>query len=279
MQVILRRTIDSFKLIFSALYLVYIKVSEKKTSRRVVLFYHNIRKVDIKNFEKQMAYISEKCKIVKPSQIKSGQINNAKILIAIIFDDALVSVMENAVPILLKYDLPAGISVPAGNLGKPPDWEMPENVSYKNEGILTEAQISELDRKGFEILSHTLTHSLLTSVDGKRLESELIDSKLLLERIIGHDIQAIVYPEGAYNDKICSAAKKAGYKFGFTVEPSLVSRKTDDLKIGRFRVFSQDNLTKFKLKVNGAYQVENFFTMLKEFWINHLKPKRGIRDL
>ena len=40
----------------------------------------------------------------------------SKTIVAITFDDAFVSVMKNAAPILKEFDLPAAIFVPVGNL-------------------------------------------------------------------------------------------------------------------------------------------------------------------
>jgi len=163
--------------------------------------------------------------------------------------------MENAVPSLKEYQLPAGVFVPAGNLGRPARWEMPENDSDKNETVMNKELIAELDNDGFEIFSHSLSHPKLTEIQDDRLEAELIGSKQALEKIVGHEVSAISYPDGAFDERVHNAAKKAGYKLGFTIEPTMVNGSTDCLSIGRFLVLACDSLIKFKLEVSGAYQV------------------------
>lgn len=56
-----------------------------------------------------MEYLATKCTVIEPSKIKTFQAEGADLVVAITFDDAFVSVMENAAPSLKEYQLPAGI--------------------------------------------------------------------------------------------------------------------------------------------------------------------------
>lgn len=248
--------------IFAALYALFINLFDKKP-RRIVLYFHGVNRADVIGFTKQVAYLAKKCFVVKPSKITNIDANGAKIVAAITFDDAFVSIIENAVPILREHRLPAGIFVATGNLGQPPCWEMPENCSDKDETVMTQEQIAELDNDGFEIFSHTVSHPVLTQVEDRRLETELVDSKRALEEIVGHRVTGISYPYGAHDAKVCEIAQKAGYGLGFTIEPTMVDSRTDCLQIGRFRVSPSDSLMKFRLKVHGAYQVTSHLRRLK----------------
>jgi peptidoglycan/xylan/chitin deacetylase (PgdA/CDA1 family) len=210
-----------------------------------------------------MAYLAEKCSVVKPSKIKDNSDRN-KIITAITFDDAFVSVYENAVPVLAKYKLPAAIFVPMGNLGKAPLWVLCDDCSDANEIVMTEKQIAELDEAGIEIFSHTMSHPVLTKVEHEKLMFELKESKQTLERILSHEVNAISYPHGAYNSDVCEAAKQSGYEQAFTITPSVVDESTDNMRIGRFAVSPKDGLFKFKLKVSGAYQVVQYLRRLKK---------------
>ena len=231
---------------------------------RIVLYYHGVGKKDINSFERQIAYIAElKCKVVKASEIFTAQADGYDSIVAITFDDAFVSVVENAVPILRKYGLPAAIFVPVGNLGQRPRWERAGTFFDKNEIVMSREQIAELDNDGFEIFSHTLSHPVLTGIEDNRLEVELVSSKSVLEEIIGHEISAISYPHGIYDARVCKAVHRAGYKLGFTIEPTIVNSATDCLKIGRFLVSPRDSFIRFKLNVSGAYQVIKHLQELK----------------
>jgi len=262
MCVVLRHFKQIIEFIFAALYAFFLNLSNRK-ARHVVIYYHGINNADVTGFSKQMDYLAKNCSVVKPSQIKTAHKNGADILVAITFDDAFLSVMKNAVPVLKKYGLPAGISVPVGNLGQPPRWQMPQNCPAKNETVMGKEQIAKLDNCGFEIFSHTFSHPVLTEIEDDGLEAELVNSKRALERIVGHEVLAISYPHGACDARVYKTARKAGYRLGFTIEPALINNLTDDLKIWRTSISPGDNLIKFKLKVSGAYQLVRYIKAAK----------------
>lgn len=248
---------EKIKLFCSIPCAFYLLVTRKQP-RHVVIYYHSVKKHQVEQFQNQMAYLATKCFVVKPSKIMSEPADGSKVVAAITFDDAFASVIDNAVPIMKKYELPAGIFVPVDNLGQKPRWEILGNISDKDEVVINKEQIVELDKEGFEIFSHTGSHSVLTKIDDDRLESELAGSKQNLENIIGHEVIGISYPQGAYDARVCEATRRAGYKLGFTIEPGLISSFTDDFRIGRTSVSPDDSLIKFKLKVNGAYHFPRF---------------------
>ena len=260
---------ETIKFVCAVLYFVYLKLTNKMP-RCLVIYYHGVKKDHVPAFRRQMDYLARKCTVVKASEITTSRSNGSNPLVAITFDDAFVSVMENAVPILREYRLPAGIFVPAGNLGRPAQWEMPKNYSGENETVMNKELIAELDNDGFEIFSHSLSHPKLTEIPDDRLEEELIGSKHALEKIIGHEVSAISYPNGAFDERVYNATQKAGYKFGFTIEPNMINGRTDCLAIGRFSVLACDSTMKFKLEVSGAYQVcihlKTFKQLLERFF-------------
>jgi len=266
---VLRYLKETLNLIIAMVYFAYLKLTNKK-HHRLVIYYHGLNVVDIASFRRQMECLARSFTVVKPSEIITADRDGANNLIAITFDDAFVSVMENAVPILKKYGLPAGIFVPVGNLGQKPDWKIPENFPDKNEVVMSKEQIRQLDKEGLEIFSHTLSHPVLTEIEDDRLEAELVGSKQNLERIIGHEVIGISYPHGVCDSRVCNAVKRAGYRFGFTIAPGMVVSSTDNLAIGRFTVSPYDSLLKFKLKVKGAYQEVKLVRVLKKILLRSI---------
>lgn len=270
MHIILRRLKELTEFIFAAFYVLFLYLSNKKP-RRVVIYYHSIKKDDVIGFRKQMAYLAEKCSVVKPSRITTARADGAQFLVAITFDDAFVSVLENAVPVLKAFGLPVGISVPTGSLGSSPQWSIDDDCPDKNELIVSEQQVLELAKQGFEILSHTVSHRTLTELDDDGLRSEQADSKRAIEKIIGQEVLGISYPHGAYNAKVCEVAEDTGYQLGFTIKPCTVDCSPSDLAIGRFSVSAGDSLIKFKFKVRGAYQVANYLRATKRLLLQNFK--------
>lgn len=257
------------KFFFALIYAVFFPIIYKKP-RRVVIYYHGVKKYDLDKFGKQMAYLAKNYHVVKASEIKRAKARG-RCVVAIMFDDAFASVTENAVPVLKKHGLTATIAVPTGNLGQSPKWYLEPGLSDKNEIVMTQRQIAELDRDGFEVFSHTVSHSVLTQIEDDRLHQELFQSKQALEEIVGHEVVGISYPHGAYDDRVCEAAKAAGYKLGFTIVPRLIHSFTDDLTIGRTSVSPDDNIIKFKLKASGAYQVRKYKKVSKQLIKRFLK--------
>jgi peptidoglycan/xylan/chitin deacetylase (PgdA/CDA1 family) len=145
----------------------------------------------------------------------------------------------------------------------------------KDEIVMSEQQIAELDREGFEILSHTVSHPVLTELNDSELESELVGSKQKLEEIVGHGVSGISYPHGAYDARVYKAAQKAGYKLAFTLDPDMVNSTADCLKLARFKASSNESLIRFKLKINGAYRVVRYLRSLKRILVR----SEGMKDL
>ena len=263
---LLKKIINFVKFLIALVYSAYLFLVHRQ-NRRVIICYHGINKADVTGFIKQMAYVAKKCCVVKPSIIKDTKVNGSKVLLAITFDDAFVSVRENALPVLKNYGLSAGVFVTTGCLGKPPNWSMAYDCPDRDDTVMSEQQVKELDNDGIEILSHTISHSALTQVDDDKLQEELVDSQRELRRMIGREIPGISYPYGEYDTRVCNAARRAGYKFGFTVEPQMVNHSTDNMSIGRFSVSPKDGMLKFGLKVHGSYQAERYLRGLKRFFM------------
>lgn len=240
---------------------------------RVVLYYHGVGKAHVESFKKQMEYLAKECLVVKPCDIYNMSIEGHRAVVAVTFDDAFVSVLENAMPVLREYGIPAGIFVPTGNIGRRPDWTMASDCPDKDEIVMNEQQIVALDKEGFEILSHAVSHSRLTDLNETDLEIELNQSKQHLERILGHEVSAISYPHGALDVNVHEVARKAGYTLGFTVDPNIVDNAIDSLRIGRFSVSPRDSLRVFKLKVSGACRVANYLRGLKRMLCNRSKGR------
>ncbi len=262
------------ELVCAVIYAIYLW-SLRYKPHRIILYYHDVKKRDVGYFRKQMRYlVKKKYKVVKVSEIKGALPEGSRALVGLTFDDALLSVKENAIPVLAELGLQASVFVPTGYLGRRPEWPMDRNCLDENDVVMNEQQIAAIARDGFEIFSHSVSHCVLTNLEGDRLSEEMVQSKQTLERIVGHKIPGVSYPYGAHNKKVCESARQAGYQYGFTIEPHPVEPTTDNLQIGRFSVRPSDGLLKFMLKVMGAYQVSKYLRAIKAF-LNNCLPGIG----
>jgi GT2 family glycosyltransferase/peptidoglycan/xylan/chitin deacetylase (PgdA/CDA1 family) len=252
----------------------YFIISSVVRRKPVVLtiYYHSVPDSQLAQFEKQIEFLAGHCRVVAPSQIKSTPAETNRTVIAITFDDGFISVFRNALPVLKKHGLPSAIFVPSGYISKKSGWQMYGEGDEEN--VMTGEQIKAASLMDCEILSHTVTHSMLTSLSSETLREEFVRSRQDLERILGRDINIVCYPYGAYNSRVCDAAKDAGYRLGFTTEPNIINEKMDDYEIGRFAVSAGDGLLKFKLKVSGAYVVSNYLRFAKRKLLSVINWRR-----
>lgn len=263
---------SSVRLICAVIYAAGVRLA-RKYHPRVVLYYHGVDKASMEGFRRQMAYLAEACRVVKPCDIHHVSNDNEKTIVALTFDDAYTNLLDNAIPILKEYEIPAAIFVPTGHIGQRPGWAMAPDCPEEDESVMDEQQIVALDKEGYEILSHTVSHSRLTELNDTDLETELCHSKERLEQILGHDVSAVSYPHGSYDARVYRATQRAGYQLGFTTYPNIVDNCADELRIGRFEVSPRDSMLVFKLKANGDYQVNRCLINLKRMLIhrNHWK--------
>jgi hypothetical protein len=80
-------------------------------------------------------------------------------------------------------------------------------------GYLHEEQIKIIAGNGFEIGSHSMTHSLFTAeyMNESKINFELKQSKIYLEEITGNSVNSFCFPSGYYNSKSIELAKANGY--------------------------------------------------------------------
>lgn len=111
----------------------------------------------------------------------------------ITFDDGYQSVFDKAYPYMKSKGLTGLCFVVVNWIGAP--------------NRMTLDQLKELVANGWEIGSHTLSHSSLPHVDPNFAEVEIVESKKRLEAM-GFKINAFAYPYGRFNEKIVEIVSK-----------------------------------------------------------------------
>jgi len=89
---------------------------------------------------------------------------------------------------------------------------IPVQYSHRD---LDDKDVLKLSKK-FEIGSHGLTHTRLTSLGMGEKMKELVDSKKNLEKIVHKKIKCFAYPYGAYDTESLECVRSAGYTFART---------------------------------------------------------------
>lgn len=221
-------------------------------NRDFVLLYHSVSDMNAKNdplrlniqpklFEKQMAYLS---KLQKDSRV----------LVA--FDDGFENFFSNAFFTILKYNIKSIIFVTAGFI----DGEISFNRLF-NGGIrlgpLTWEQLKRIADFGVEVGSHALSHRNLAALDDRELYREIADSKKIIENKIGREVKYFAYPYGArnaFNGRVIQFVRDSGYQAAYTnIMGFNTAGSTDIYRLNRIRIYSNDNMFRFKMKIRGSY--------------------------
>ena len=170
------------------------------------------------------------------------------------FDDAFANLIDNALPVLENYKVPATIFAVADNLGCLPRWEMPDGHPELTEMTMTTEQLLAVSKNPlFRIGSHTMTHPYLAKIRPDQLKKELIDSKLRLEQLLGNPIEDLALPFGSYNQEVFRTAREAGYKRIYTVDAKTVNPMSEEPVMGRFSMSPDVWKIEFILTCAGAY--------------------------
>jgi peptidoglycan/xylan/chitin deacetylase (PgdA/CDA1 family) len=126
--------------------------------------------------------------------------------------------------------------------------------------FLSYQDLHGLEARGFEVASHTLTHPDLAKVPKgmdpaayvRWVDHELVESKRLLERGLGHPVGALAWPYGAYNPSVAAAAKRAGYRQLWSVSGGVNStRSMDRLRLRRILLMGHPPLATFQQRVSS----------------------------
>lgn len=142
--------------------------------------------------------------------------------VAITFDDGTETDLISAAPILKENNFNATFYVTAGRVG--------------NAGYMSSAQVRELHALRFEIGCHSMTHAYLDDLDPAALRREIVDSKKMLEDIVGGSVAHFSCPGGRYNDRAREFVREAGYRSMATSRAQANSPVTDPYSLGRVAI-------------------------------------------
>ncbi len=118
--------------------------------------------------------------------------------VVLTFDDARLGVHTYALPLLNKYSMKATLFVVS-------DWVQDHNAIPEREyysEFMTIQDVQDCLQNGWELGSHSKTHRKLSTISESEYESELKDSKRVLESIFNTNITSYGIPYGQLNDKM-----------------------------------------------------------------------------
>jgi peptidoglycan/xylan/chitin deacetylase (PgdA/CDA1 family) len=124
-----------------------------------------------------------------------------------------------------------------------------ELIASRRLTLLTEAEITELSRRGFDIQLHTHRHRLPENDrDAKR---ELDDNRAVLAPLTGRPLNHLCYPSGVWSKALWPVLESEGVDTCTTCEPGLNSPETPPLAWSRFLDFQFVPQIVFEAEASG----------------------------
>ncbi|MFC5994837.1 polysaccharide deacetylase family protein [Pseudonocardia hispaniensis] len=143
----------------------------------------------------------------------------ARGLVGLTFDDGYADFVDHVLPLLRRYRFTASVYVVAGRIGGYNAWDDAGTAKP----LLTAEQVATVAAAGMEIGSHGLWHTSLTSGSAAQRQTELLDSRWLLQEVSGQDVAGFCYPYGDVDAAAVSAVRAAGYRYACAIRPSRLS--------------------------------------------------------
>lgn len=213
----------------------------------VVYCYHSISddgwrfSVTENNFKKQIQYLLKNQTAITIQDLISyvnGEKKLKKNAFVITFDDGYEDVLT-VKDFLTEHNIHPSVFVLSDS----------ENVHREeietDRAFLSDKQIQDLKSSGWEIGSHGATHANFSSISTQQIHKEIHDSKVKLEKKVGHPVSYFAYPKGVYNPQILRAVLDAGYTSAFSMDDEYVKPHTNTLLIPRVGVDGTHTLQQF----------------------------------
>lgn len=172
--------------------------------------------------------------------------------VALTFDDGFSSLLEHALPVLLRHQLPATVFLVAETLtsgGKAVDW-VDDPPPYPM-STLTVEQVAEMQSAGVRFESHSYRHADLTTLSDEECVQDLRASRELLESVLGTPVRLLAYPRGRHDTRVRSAARRAGYSHALALPEG--PEPVGPYAVPRVGVHHGNTVGHLRVKTSAAY--------------------------
>ena len=206
-------------------------------------------------FERQCAWLARRRNVLAlaraaPTARPSGALPRGTA--AVTFDDGLSSLYEHAWPVLERHGIAATIFLVAQTLtphGKRVDWV--DNAPPGGLATLDVDQVLEMQDAGVEFGSHSFAHRDLTELSDDECRRDLLESREVLEDVLGRAVPLLAYPRGLHDARVHVAAQRAGFDFAFGTSKPPPTR--GPLAIPRIGVYPTNPPWSLRIKSSSLY--------------------------
>lgn len=170
-----------------------------------VPFYHRVSDtrandwtIGCEQFRRHVQFCAERFEPVGLCELQQRVVSgrNERPTITFTFDDGYAENMENAIPVLLEFEMPTTYFVTVGNVVN--QIPFPHDIDAGRPlAVNTIDHLRQMSDAGIDIGLHTLTHpDFSLSDDRDSARREIVDAKHQLEDLIGRKVDSFAVPYG-----------------------------------------------------------------------------------
>jgi peptidoglycan/xylan/chitin deacetylase (PgdA/CDA1 family) len=169
------------------------------------------------------------------------------------FDDGFRNFLTVAAPALAAHHFPATVFLITDKAGEEAQQDFTLNWTPEDdERHLSWADARFLKQElGFEIGSHTCSHSALLTLSEEETEHELRHSYSDVITQLELDGPALSYPKGQYSEVLANDARKIGYRCAVTTDRGMNEIDHDLFTLGRALIGDNDDIAAFAVRISG----------------------------
>lgn len=248
--------------------------------RVVVLSYHSVRPssgaggTTPEALESHMRWLRRTCEIVPLLEIlgHARRRQGRRPTVSVTFDDGFADNYTNAMPILVRHEIPATFFLATGLIDRDPRvLEFASRWGGWPEGgeTLTWEQIREMRRSGMEFGAHGHRHVPLGPLNAEEAHTDLSTSKRILEDRLEEPIGSVAFPYGRprrhVTPETLGLAEELGFQLGAMVLHRGVRADDHPLGIPRF-VIGADSTEMLRAKVVGSFDIMGLWQERAPLW-------------
>jgi peptidoglycan/xylan/chitin deacetylase (PgdA/CDA1 family) len=219
-------------------------------------------------FEAQCAWLSRHRRIVGAAEAAvhlsaAGRLPRG--VTAITFDDGFRSVFHHAFPVLVRHGLATTMFLVANALtpqAHQADWV--DDPPLRPLATVSLEDVLEMKDAGIRFGSHSHAHHDLTSLSEEECERDLRTSRELLEDQLETRITLLAYPRGLHDERVRSAAERAGFAHAFTLPDR--TEPIGPFAVPRVGVYPGNGIATLRVKTSRWYlraRTSHAFPMLR----------------
>lgn len=174
----------------------------------------------------------------------------ARPAVVLTFDDGFANFLTEAAPVLREYGYRATVYIPTDFIGRRSDF-----TSLVDLPLLSGQEISNIAEEGFEIGSHSMSHSNLAGLAIGQARNEVVRSKEILEDLTRKEVRTFCYPRGDYNREIVELVKEAGYQAAVSLKVGNRNSIADRHTLHRIAINPRDSLDYFRLALGPLFNL------------------------